>query len=110
MVALATIAAHDLIYYAALVSTLSAIAVIGAIWSAAKAWRERAEAREDEAEELREQNREQRERRAALEAKVAELERRTDVEALGHALREGQEQIRQMIRNELGKPQKGEAS
>lgn len=49
---LAALSAKDALAYAGIVSMLSAILVVGALWGAAKAWRERAEARSDEADQL----------------------------------------------------------
>lgn len=65
---LAALSAKDALAYAGIVSMLSAILVVGALWGAAKAWRERAEARADEADQL--------ERQASATAeKLAELDR-----------------------------------
>lgn len=62
------LSARDAIAYAGVASMLSAIVVVGALWGAAKAWRERAEARADEADQLAKQ--------AALDAeKLTELDR-----------------------------------
>ena len=49
---LGAISAKDALAYAGIVSMLSAILVVGALWGSAKAWRERAEARADEADQL----------------------------------------------------------
>lgn len=78
---LAAVSVKDLALYVSITTALSGILVVGAIWSAAKAWRERAEARTDEASDLRAEMKDRDSEIARLGGIVDELRTRPDLTA-----------------------------
>jgi hypothetical protein len=73
---LGALSVRNLALYATTVTLLAGLLVIGAVWAAAKAWRERAEARSDEATQLSAELAEEREQKQAQKAENQKLHER----------------------------------